>query len=61
MDNERSPAIRSSGSRKSSGDRIVLGGLDLSFPEETIFSLPGRGDPHRTTRSPPSMDGELGV
>ncbi|MFI1463844.1 ATP-binding cassette domain-containing protein [Nocardia carnea] len=49
MNNGRSPAIRATGLRKSYGDKIVLGGVDIAVPEATIFSLLGPNGAGKTT------------
>ncbi|WP_103344368.1 ATP-binding cassette domain-containing protein [Amycolatopsis sp. CA-126428] len=43
------PAIAASGLRKSFGDQVVLGGIDLQVPEGTIFALLGPNGAGKTT------------
>ena len=51
-ENMQSPAplaISATGLRKSFGDKVVLGGIDLKVPEGTIFSLLGPNGAGKTT------------
>ncbi len=43
------PAIAAAGLRKSFGEEVVLGGLDLSVPRGTVFSLLGANGAGKTT------------
>ena len=43
------PTIRATGLRKSVGDTVVLDGVDLEVPEETVFSLLGPNGAGKTT------------
>jgi ABC-2 type transport system ATP-binding protein len=47
--NPNLPAIAVRGLRKSYGDKVVLDGIDLTVPEETIFSLLGPNGAGKTT------------
>ena len=62
-------AIAANGLRKSYGDKVVLGGIDLAVPEGTIFSLLGPNGAGKTTAvnilstliSPDPTSGEIHV
>jgi len=43
------PALSAAGLRKSFGDKVVLGGIDLHVPEGTVFSLLGPNGAGKTT------------
>jgi ABC-2 type transport system ATP-binding protein len=43
------PALGATGLRKSVGDTVVLDGVDLEVPEETVFSLLGPNGAGKTT------------
>jgi ABC-2 type transport system ATP-binding protein len=45
----RQPAITTTGLRKSYGEKIVLGGIDLSVAEGTVFALLGPNGAGKTT------------
>jgi ABC-type multidrug transport system ATPase subunit len=45
----RHPAITTTGLRKSYGAKIVLGGIDLSVAEGTVFALLGPNGAGKTT------------
>jgi ABC-2 type transport system ATP-binding protein len=62
-------AIAANGLRKSYGDKVVLGGVDLAVPEGTVFSLLGPNGAGKTTAvkilstliSPDPASGEIRV
>ena len=45
----RQPAVTTTGLRKSYGEKIVLGGIDLSVAEGTVFALLGPNGAGKTT------------